>query len=743
MTEPTTAPERIAARDRATERGSGSGRAAGHAIHHLRAGGTSLVLDLSGGGLPRILHWGDALGEATIADLEAVRAAAERQVVSNGLDVAPTFSVVPEQSTGWLGTPGLSGHRDGRDFSTAFAVTHVDPIEGDAVVAEGVQVVAADDVAGLLLAVTVQITHSGVVRLRGAVTNVGETPYTVDGLAVVLPVPIEAEEILDLTGRHVRERAPQRHAFTTGTHARESRRGRTGLDATLLVVAGVPGFSFRSGEVWGVHVAWSGNHRTLAERTSQGDAVLGGGELLLPGEMVLQPEGAYRGPWVYGSHGHGLDALSARFHEYLRARPGHPRAARPVVLNTWEAVYFDHDPVALCALADAAAEVGVERFVLDDGWSLGRRSPRAGLGDWWVDPAVWPDGLGPLVSHVRSLGMDFGLWFEPEMVSPDSELARRHPDWILSAGGRLPPSSRSQQVLDLTHPRAYAYVRDRLDAIVTEYAVDYIKWDHNRDLVEAGRSLDGRPGVHLQTRAAYRLMDELRERHPALEIESCSSGGGRIDLEVLERTDRVWASDCIDALERRQIERWTALLLPPELIGSHVGAETAQWTGRRHALSFRAGTALFWSFGIEWDLRTASSEQRAELARWVSLYKSLRPLLHTGRVVRADHPDPALQIQGTVARDGSEAVFAVAALATSAWSPPGRARLPGLEADARYRLRPLPPADEIPRYGPDARGPRWWDEGEVTLTGRVLGGVGVQIPALQPERLVLIHAERV
>ncbi len=701
---------------------------------HLRAGGVSLLIDLGGGRLPRIAHWGADLGPLPDAELAALVSAATPQRVTNSPDAVVPVSVLPEQSLGWLGTPGVTGHRDGAAFSTAFevAATSVD--------GSRVTVGARDAAAGLALRLEIELTAAGLVRQRAAITNERDA-FTLDGVLLTLPVPTEAAELLDLTGRHLRERIPQRQPFTVGTRLRDNRRGRTGADAALVMVAGAAGFGFRTGEVWGVHVAWSGNHRTLAERTPAGAALLGGGELLLAGEVRLAPGATYTSPWVYGSYGRaGLDELSGRFHAHLRARPHHPASPRPVVVNTWEAVYFDHDLGTLTRLADAAAEVGAERFVLDDGWFRHRRHDRAGLGDWYVDETVWPDGLHPLVSHVRARGLEFGIWVEPEMVNPDSDLARAHPEWIMSTGGRLPPGARNQQVLDLGHEAAFDYVLGRLDALLTEYDIGYLKWDHNRDLIEAGHSPDGAAGVHAQTLAAYRLLDELRARHPGVEIESCASGGGRVDLEILERTDRIWASDCIDALERQQIQRWTALLVPPELIGSHVGAPVSHTTGRTHALDFRAGTALFGHFGIEWDLTRAGPADRDRLAAWVRLYKDLRPLLHSGTVVRADHPDPALWVHGVVAADGTRAVFAIVATATGVWSPPGRVRLPGLVPDATYRVAPLPPGDRV--EGPGQSPLPWWESG-VALRGRALATVGVQAPVLYPERLVLVEAVRV
>jgi alpha-galactosidase len=702
---------------------------------YLRAGGASLVLDCTGDRLPRVEHWGADLGELSPADLVNVSRTGVPQRVTNTVDVDVPLSVLPEQSVGWLGTPGLSGHRDGADFSPAFEVDDVRVEHGPD--RQRAVVTARDGVAGLGLLLELELTASGLVRQRATVTNEGATPYTVDALILTLPVPPHATELLDLTGRHLRERSPQRADFRQGTYLRENRRGRTGTDATLVLVAGEKGFRFGTGDVWAMHVAWSGNHRTLAERTPAGVALLGGGELLLPGEVRLAAGERYTSPWIYGSYGRGLDEMSARFHEYLRARPEHPRSPRPVTLNTWEAVYFDQDLGRLTALADAAAEIGAKRFVLDDGWFRGRRHDRAGLGDWYVDEGVWPDGLHPLVQHVHAAGMQFGLWVEPEMINPDSDLAREHPDWIMATGQRLPPTGRNQQVLDLGHPQAYGHILKRLDALVTEYGIDYLKWDHNRDLVEAGHSPSGAAGVHAQTLAVYRLMDELRARNPGLEIESCSSGGGRVDLEILHHTDRVWTSDCIDALERQQIQRWTALLLPPELIGAHVGAPTAHTTKRVHSLGLRAGTALFGHFGIEWDITRASPEDRAALARWVEAYKRLRPLLHTGTVVRGDHPDPALWVHGAVAADRTHAVYAVVQMASSVHSPAGRVRLPGLDPAAKYHVAPLAPGDVL--EGLTRSDLQWWADG-ADLPGSVLTEVGVQAPTLYPERLVLIEA---
>lgn len=721
----------------------------GSAIRHLRAAGVSVVLDCSGPRLPRVVHWGADLGDLDQVTLENLVRADIQAVVTNVPDQPITPGVLAEHSTGWMGLPGLLGHRAGRSWSTLFQVTTT-TTSADAAGTQRVTVDALDEAAGLALALILELTPSGVLRTRATLTAAGPAgqPYTLDGLTLSLPVPARAAELLDFTGRHLRERHPQRRRFDVGSWVRDNRRGRTGSDATMLLAAGTPGFGFAAGEVWAVHTAWSGNHRTMAERTPNGHAVLSGGELLLPGEITLAPGESYTSPWIYGSYGQGLDAVAARFHTFMRARSQHPRTPRPVILNTWESVYFDLDLATLIELAEAGAEVGVERYVLDDGWFVGRRDDHAGLGDWQVDPDVWPNGLHPLVNRVIELGMQFGLWVEPEMINADSNLARAHPEWILSTGDRSPIESRHQQVLDLGNPDAFDYILSGLDALLSEYRIGYLKWDHNRDLIDSGHSPDGRPAVHDQTLAVYRLLDELRRRHPTVEIESCSSGGGRVDLEVLQRTDRIWASDCIDALERQTIQRYTGLLVPPEMIGAHIGTDRAHTTGRRHNLSFRAGTALFGHMGIEANLAQLTPAQRGEIAQWVTLYKRLRPLLHTGRVVNFDHVDPSLTVQGVYAVDRSEAAISIAALTTADSAPTGRLTIPGLEPAALYDLALLPPGDIIQDEDPhrpngtNHRLPPWLSTG-TRLTGAALAHAGVQLPDLLPEQLLLLHARRI
>ncbi|MBU2665033.1 alpha-galactosidase [Actinoplanes bogorensis] len=681
---------------------------------HLTAAGTSFVLDARGPRPPAVLHWGAALGELSDQELSAYADASVPANPPSSLDAPPYLSLLPTLGDGWNGRPAIPG-------APLLEVTDVSqPSPGSVLVRLS---------AGELSVTTeIELSAQGVLRLRHTVAPSGS--FEPGSLAVVLPVPARASELLDFGGIWAYERKPQRSPLRTGAWVRETRHGKPGHDDPYLMMLGTPGFTFRSGEVWAVHLAWSGDKQLWAEKSALGSTVLGAGELLAPGEMRL--DGPYTTPWTVAVWSdQGIDGLSERLHTWIRSRRA-PLKPRPVVLNTWEAVYFDHSLERLTALADAAAEVGVERFVLDDGWFRGRTDDRRALGDWTVDTARWPDGLQPLIDVVHARGMDFGLWLEPEMISPDSDLARAHPDWIL--GGPSAATWRHQLVLDLSRPAAYTYVLDRLDALLAEYPIAYVKWDHNRDVAQDG-------AAHRQTSALYRLMAELKRRFPALEIESCAAGGGRIDLGILDLVDRFWASDTNDALERQQIQRWTNVLMPPELLGSHVGAPVAHITGRTGALGFRLATSLFGHAGVEWDLTTTTADERALIGEWVAEYKKRRALLHGGTVVRSDGDDPERLVHGVVSPDRRTALFALVTLRAGAAAVPERMRFAGLDPDRSYVVRPLVLGGP-PRTTQDAP-PPWLADGEVTLPASVLMRVGLPPSLLTPEQAILFTVDAI
>jgi alpha-galactosidase len=701
---------------------------------------TTMVLDVAGDRLP-VIAWVGASGE-----LGAPGARSDAEIASGVLAAAGESgcSLLPEHWNDIFTRPALRGHRlrsphadgqplTGRDWSTAFAAT------GVTVTDDTLSVDAADPAAGLELHTELATIAGGALRIRHTLTNTGSAPYVVEGLEVVVPLPDSHTEVLDFTGRHERERSPQRHEVTDGLYLREGRRGRTGLDTAMTMVTGATGFGFTGASVIAVHVAWSGNAVLRLERNAATGATLGGGELLQPGEITLTGGESYTTPWVHVvASAAGLDGIAAAFHGWLRSLPSHP-GSQPVTLNVWEAVYFVHDLGQLTALADIAARIGVERFVLDDGWFAGRRTDTTGLGDWSVDAEVWPDGLSPLVDHVRGLGMEFGLWFEPEMVNPDSDLYRAHPDWVLATGGREPVQFRNQLVLDLSRQQVREYLFERIDAVLSDNDIGYVKWDHNRDVLEAGGGTRaGAPVIHEQTLGYYSLLDALRRKHPQVDWESCAGGGGRIDLGVLERVQRVWTSDMTDSLARQAIQRWTSQLVAPEYLGAHVSATTSHQTGRTLPLDFRAATAMFGSFGIEWDLAAADASELDSLAEWITRYQRFRDLLHTGRMVRIDSPDPAVLLHGVVAADRSEALIAHVQLDESSHNRGLRMRIPGLDPARRYRARWAGPVDRhrlSVASQVDSDGPGGGD----AVPGAVLIGQGLWISRRRPETILLVH----
>lgn len=648
----------------------------------------------------------------------------------NELDDPKSPGFWRENSRGWPGINSLLGHRNGKDFSPNFNI--VDLSRNNSTL----EITAEDQYAKIRVRAKFELDSSGILQIENSVTNLSNENYQLNSLSTWLPIPNRATEVMSFTGRWVKERQMQRQGIPVGVFARESRDGRSGHDATITMLALTKNCNFQVGEVWSCGLAWSGNTRHQIEKLATGMQSIGAEELLLPGEIQLATGETYHSPTViFGYSNCGIDGLSNQHYQWLRSRDKHPtrQKPRPITLNVWEAVYFDHDLTKLTQLADVAQEIGVERFVLDDGWFNLRRDDHAGLGDWWVDKTVWPDGLAELIQIVKSRKMEFGLWFEPEMVNPDSELYRNHPDWILQSGGRVPPEQRHQLVLNIAKREVYEYLFEKIDLLLTQYPIDYIKWDHNRVLIEPG--FNDNAIVHEQTKAFYQLVDQLKAKHPGLEIESCASGGARIDLGAINHVDRFWTSDCNEALERNYIQRWTGIAIPPELLGTHIGPPKSHTTGRTHSLAFRAITALFGHAGIEWDITKASSTERDFLTSWVSYYKSNRDLLHSGKVVRVSQPDDAIWVHGVVNASQTKAIFSVAHLAAVSAIKPPLIQLAGLNPEFSYRVRivqPAGPAETIQSKTPD------WANGAV-ISGDVLLQHGLRGEKIQPENAYLIE----
>ena len=689
------------------------------------ANGPTTVILAYGDGMPELVHIGSALPAGELA-------LPRRPLPRGGIDVDPPLGIVAEHATGFEGRPGLLGSRsDGTGWSPLFTLAGAPEVD---LTRAGFGLV--DGQAGLGLRIEIEVESSGVVIMTAELTNTGDDTYHLLRLAPSVPLPPETAEVLDFTGRWCREFQPERHLLD-GLRVVENRQGRTSHEHTPAVFAGTTGFSETTGSVLGVQLAWSGNHELAVERLVDERRHVQIGELLTPGEVQLAPGECYAAPEVHVVWSEaGLGQASSMLHRGLRERMD-LRGPRKVLLNTWEAVYFDHDLQTLAELAAVAAEVGVERFVLDDGWFGSRRDDTRGLGDWWVSDEVWPDGLQPLIDVVHSHGMDFGLWVEPEMVNPDSDLYRAHPDWALVTHGYQPVLGRQQLVLDFGRSDVRDHIVDQLDILLRDHDIAYLKWDMNRRMVQGSSA--GRPGAHRHTLGLYEVLDRIRASHPEVEIESCSSGGGRVDAGILSRTQRVWTSDCNDALERQLIQRGFSMQFPPEVMGAHLGPEVAHTTGRRQPLGFRLATALFGHLGIEWNLLQADTEARKQIAAAIALHKRLRPLLHHGDVVRVDHIDPGVLVHGVVAPDRSEALFAYVRLAPSRASVPAPMLLTGLDGDTHYRVEVVDEFDSFVDFG---RTRPAWMQG-TTVSGAELRRIGLQPPLLHPESVLLLQLRQV
>jgi alpha-galactosidase len=713
----------------------------------LHGRSTSLVIEQHADEGPLWRYWGPRLADGTRAP-HALRE--QRMLPAFMLDHDQPLTVMPGLGVGWFGQSALLAHRAGRDFSLAFARSEVRWIEPG----RALELVLHDTTARIRATLHVAIdAHTDVLRASTTLENLGDAALDVQWLAAMtLPLPADAAWVRSYAGQHNHEFLLQVDALTRSTWQRESRRGRTSHDCHPSAVVTTPGATQQQGLVYGAHLAWSGNHRQCIEWLHDGSYQWQLGEWLAPGEASIEPGTSWRTPEVVASLStDGLDGLAANFHAELRRRlPWHggTMSPRPVHLNTWEAIYFDHRESDLFELANAAADVGIERFVLDDGWFQGRHNDRAALGDWWADRSKYPQGLQPLAQHVVARGMQFGLWFEPEMVNPDSELHRAHPDWALQLDGRPMLTARNQLVLDIARPEVSQDLYEKMHALLSTLPIAYIKWDHNRDLAAAGDA-QGRAAWHRQVGAAYALIDRIRRAFPALEIESCSGGGGRIDFGVLSRTHRVWTSDCIDAQSRVDIQRGFLQFFPPEVMGAHIGTAPSHSTGRSQSMAFRGAVALSGHLGVELDVRKLDAPTRQQLMGWIALYKQWRDRLHHGRVWLGDVGDHVLwQMHGDVG--GRDWLFMALRRAPSTLRYPPVVKLAMLDTTRRYRLRSITP-DGLPTdhvydgkagfFEALASNRAAGTDGGVDVDGDWLVHAGLPMPRAKAETAFIVHLQ--
>ncbi len=506
-----------------------------------------------------------------------------------------------------------------------------------------------------------------------------------------VPLPNGTTTLTYPSGQWAREFIPVTRDLTQGLFVLEQQGLNTGHCHNPFFLLHAPGAATEeSGTVWFGALAYSGNWNLRFEHQQNTAIRVSGGYGQTDFEITLEPGATHRTPsMVLGCCAEGLGGASRRLHSFARERvlPGYGDTEfRPVLYNSWEATYFDVSESNQLALARKAASIGVELFCVDDGWFKGRVDDKAGLGDWSAAPEKFLNGLKPLAREVRRLGMKFGLWVEPEMVNPDSDLYRAHPDWVLHQPGRERRESRNQLILDFGRPEVVAFLFDALDRLVRESGVDFFKWDMNRYVMDTGSAAGcGIWRAHVE--GLYGIMDRLRKRHPRLEIQSCSGGGGRIDLGILARCDQAWASDNTDAHDRARIQDGFSLAYPPRAMECWVTHEKNHQTGRIATLDLRFDAAMRGALGLGASLEQLTEEELAACRRKIAFYKRIRPLVQEGdlyRLATAAHGGVSTWL--FAAPDGSAAAYSTLVLEHPLGVYRAPAVLRGLKTDAVYRV---------------------------------------------------------
>nr|WP_107910425.1 alpha-galactosidase [Streptomyces chartreusis] len=509
-----------------------------------------------------------------------------------------------------------------------------------------------------------------------------------DSAAVNVPVTTGAR-LTYLTGQWSQEFQRTQLDLTRGTFTMGSTQGVPGH--AYVPWLAVQDLATDDAPAYGVALEWPGNWHITAEAEPGGAVRVRAGRVPHEGAVLLAPGATLTTPRLACAFSpDGLDGLSRVWHRYDRHLSGDRlHRTRKVLYNSWEATGFDVDAAGQLELAKTAADIGAELFVVDDGWFTGRRDDTGGLGDWYPDPAAFPQGFDRFVEEVRGLGLDFGLWVEPESVSPGSRLHAEHPDWIYRVDGRPARLVRNQLLLDLGRTDVQDFVIGTLDRLLGSYAIGYLKWDMNRPPTERGRPGAGHVDLDAEHVAGYlRVLDHLRTAHPDVTVEGCAGGGARIDHMTLARTDVVWPSDNTAPLDRLSVQHGFLHAHAPHVMSSWVTDAPGVFDPRPRSLAFRFVNAMCGVLGIGADLRTWTPEERAEAARWIARYKEVRDVLHHGEARLLGSPADATC--GVQYDAGARTVVAALSTGRLDGAPlvpgrPDRLRLRGLDPAAHYR----------------------------------------------------------
>ncbi|HEX6289504.1 MAG TPA: alpha-galactosidase [Herpetosiphonaceae bacterium] len=528
------------------------------------------------------------------------------------------------------------------------------------------------------------------IERAATVANAGDAPVIIERIwsAQWHMPPGDTYRLTHLSGRHMDEMHLRREPLVQGLKVLESRRITSSHHHNPWFAVDRGSADEDSGEIWFGVLAWSGNWKLSAEVTDFASTRISIGLNDWDFSWRLQPGESFTTPGSYAGYtAEGFGGASRRLHDFIRdTLLPHGPAIHKVLYNSWEATEFAVDQESQIRLADLAAAMGVELFVMDDGWFHGRDDDSAGLGDWWPDARKFPHGLQPLIAHVNRLGMDFGLWIEPEMVNPNSELYRAHPGWVLHFPTRDRTTGRNQLILNFARADVQEYIIDQIDRLLAAHNIAFIKWDMNRNVSEAGwpdAPCDARELWVRYVYGLYHVWGTLRERHPQVIWQSCSGGGGRADLGILSLADQIWVSDNTEPTARLSIQEGFSQVFPANTMEAWVTDMGASYL----PLAFRFHVSMCGTLGVGGHLLRWSPAMRAEAARWIALYKELRHIIQLGDLYRLRspqaHPFSAIQY---MTKDRSAGILFVfrTHLPPPTTLPPVYVR--GLDPSARYEI---------------------------------------------------------
>jgi alpha-galactosidase len=668
-------------------------------VFRLDGGNASYVFGVNGRGELQQLYWGGRLGTADSFP--------QAQPMPELASFDSSYNNTPQEYAGWgaglFNEPALKvtfadGNRD--------LVLHY---ESHREIPHGLDVVLKDIARPIFVTLHYAMDPaSGILARSATIENRGADAVTVEqAAAAAWALPAGHYTLNYLTGRWAGEWTLTQEPVHPGARVIESRRGSTGHQANPWFALQAGDANEDHGDVWFGALGWSGSWRITVEQ-DQLDAVrVTGGYNPFDFGYVLKPGEKLETPIFYGGYApDGLGGASRLLHRYelqhilprTQKTAGQPLPKpRPVIYNSWEATEFRVNEAGQMALAEKAAALGIDRFVMDDGWFGQRKTDNAGLGDWYVNKEKFPNGLKPLIDKVHRLGMDFGLWVEPEMVNPDSDLYRKHPDWVLNFPGRPESQERQQLVLNLARPDVHEYVLGFLDKLLSENDIAFFKWDYNRNWSEPG--WDQLPAAEQKrvyvafTDSLYAILSELRKRHPNVEIESCSGGGGRVDLGILRYTDEVWPSDNTDPFDRLTQQDGFTYAYTPQVMMAWVtdSPHDLEHQIRVTSIPYRMLSSMQGSLGIGADISRWTPEESATAKRLIAAYHQVQPTIVQGALYRLISPRDGSEFSATqtVREDKSQSVVFAFIHSTQEGRGFPLLKLKGLDPNAEYAITPI------------------------------------------------------